>query len=480
MKPSPNSIVSPVQKQRNPLWWVPSLYMAEGIPNVIVVTVALCMFKRLGVNNTETSLFIAWLYLPWVLKPFWSPIVDMVGSKRGWICLMQLIIGAALAGIAFLLPIGASLAWTLALLWLVAFSSATHDIAADGFYMLELNSHDQALYVGIRSTFYRVALILGQGLLIMLAGALEVHLGVPAKAWGITFGVAALLFLMFAGWHVASLPHSRRDASQGYGWFKSIFSYSEGWLLLLSGIICLLLGQPVWVWGGLLSIMVLWNLLVMFHRHFAGHRRSQSAFITFFQKPAIVTAIAFMLLYRFPEALLTPVSKFFLLDPVKAGGLGLSTSEVGFVQGTIGVIGLLLGGVLGGMAVATHGFARWKWSMVCAISLPNIVYVYLAYFQPQDLWNVNVCVFIEQFGYGFGFTAYMMFLLHFARGASETSHYAFCTGFMALSMMVPGWFAGWLQEQTGYLNFFIMVIVLCPVTFLVSALIKVDPLFGKK
>lgn len=413
-------------KKLSPWSWIPTLYMAEGIPNVIVVTVALCMFKRMGIDNTSTSFFIAWLYLPWVIKPFWSPIVDFFGTKRTWIVTMQIVIGAALGGIAFLLPVSFSVAAILALLWITAFSSATHDIAADGFYMLELSSHDQALYVGVRSTFYRVATIFGQGVLIMIAGALETYYGIPAKAWGITFGIAALLFLIFATYHSFCLPHPANDKRPEKR-------------------------EPI-----------------------------LNTFVTFFKKPAILTALLFMLLYRFPEALLTPVSKLFLLDKLSDGGLELTTAQVGFVQGTVGVAGLLLGGILGGIAIARDGFAKWKWPMVIAISIPNAVYIYLAYLQPQSLLSINLCVFVEQFGYGFGFTAYMMFLLYFAKGPSATSHYAFCTGFMALSMMLPGMFAGLLQQYLGYPVFFVVVMVCTVLTFIVSAIIKIEPSFGTK
>lgn len=339
---------------------------------------------------------------------------------------MQIIIGAALGGIAFLLPVSFSVAATLALLWITAFSSATHDIAADGFYMLELSAHDQALYVGVRSTFYRVATIFGQGVLIMIAGALETYYGIPAKAWGITFGIAALLFLIFATYHGFCLPHPANDQRPEKR-------------------------EPI-----------------------------LNTFVAFFKKPAIVTAMLFMLLYRFPEALLTPISKLFLLDKISDGGLELTTAQVGFVQGTVGVAGLLLGGILGGIAIARDGFAKWKWPMVTAISIPNVVYIYLACLQPQSLFSINLCVFVEQFGYGFGFTAYMMFLLYFAKGPSATSHYAFCTGFMALSMMLPGMFAGLLQQHLGYPIFFVVVMACTILTFIVSAIIKIDPSFGTK
>lgn len=427
-----------VKKNTAPYRWVPSLYFAEGIPYVIVMTVALVMYKRLGLSNTEVTLYTSWLYLPWVIKPLWSPVVDMFRTKRWWIVVMQLVIGASLAGVAFTLRMPAGIQWSLAFFWLMAFSSATHDIAADGFYMLELNEHDQSFYVGIRSTFYRFATIAGQGLLIMFAGVLEVYLKNPVRAWSLTFWVAAVIFLGLYLYHRFMLPRPEVDRMAGHG--------ENG---------C----------AGSLA---------------AAFRSFGEPFRSFFSKPQIGVALAFMLLYRFPEALLTKVSPLFLLDRVSAGGLALSTNELGWVQGTVGVFGLLLGGVSGGIAVSSGGFGKWLWPMVLSISLPNAVYIVLAYFQPAGLLFVNLCVFVEQFGYGFGFTAYMLFLIYFSQGPTKTAHYAFCTGFMALSMMLPGMVAGWLQEHIGYLNFFILVMALCPLTFVVAAMIRVDGRFGKK
>ena len=412
-------------KSKAPWRWIPSLYFAEGLPNIIVTFIALIMYKRLGLSNSDATLYTSWLYLPWVIKPFWSPVVDMLRTKRWWILLMQLLIGASLAGVAFSLHCSPMLQWTLAFFWLMAFSSATHDIAADGFYMLQLTPSEQALYVGIRSTFYRVATIAGQGLLLMIAGTLEVYTRRPLQAWSITFGLSAALFLLLYLYHqYYALPRPQSD-------------------------------KPVSSDGHLNKAFI-------------------ETFLSFFRKPGFWAAIAFMLLYRLPEALLTKVCPLFLVDPVSAGGLGLTTSEVGFAQGTLGVIGLTVGGILGGMAAGRDGLKRWLWVMVMAISLPDIVYVVLAYFQPEALHWVATCIFVEQFGYGFGFTAYMIYLMQYAQGPSKTAHYAFATGFMALSMMIPGLFAGYLSELMGYLNFFIFVIGLLPVTFVVSALIKVD------
>ena len=419
-------------KPHSPWAWIPTLYFAQGLPYVAVMTISVIMYKRLGISNAELAFYTGWLNLPWVIKPLWSPFIDLIKTKRWWITWMQLLIGAGLAGIAFTLPTDYFFQLTLAVFWLMAFSSATHDIAADGFYMLGLNTHEQALFVGIRSTFYRIATIAGQGLLIMLAGHLESTTNNIPFAWSITFMVLAGLFLALWAWHKFILP--RPDAD------KAACKVSASTLM-----------QEFW-----------------------------ATFASFFRKKQAGIAILFMLLYRLPEAQLAKMSIPFLIDPVGEGGLGLTTEQIGFVQGTVGIIGLTLGGILGGIAVSRHGLKRWLWPMVCAISIPDIVYVYLSYVQPTSLALVNTCVFTEQFGYGFGFTAYMLYLIYFANGEHKTAHYAICTAFMALGMMIPGMAAGWLQEVMGYQMFFIWIMLCTLATFGVTALLKIDPQFGKK
>lgn len=419
-------------KKTSPWAWIPTLYFAQGLPYVAVMTISVIMYKRLGISNAELAFYTGWLNLPWVIKPLWSPFIDLIKTKRWWITAMQLLIGAGLAGIAFTIPTDYFFQLTLAIFWLLAFSSATHDIAADGFYMLGLSSHEQALFVGIRSTFYRIATIAGQGLLIMLAGHLETTTGNIPFAWSITFMVLAGLFLALWGWHKFILPRPDSD--------KAACQVSASTLM---------------------------------HEFWA-------TFISFFRKEQAGIAILFMLLYRLPEAQLAKMSIPFLIDPVGEGGMGLTTEQIGFVQGTVGIIGLTLGGILGGIAVSRHGLKRWLWPMVWAISLPDLVYVYLSYMQPSSLLLVNTCVFIEQFGYGFGFTAYMLYLIYFADGEHKTAHYAICTAFMALGMMIPGMAAGWLQEVMGYQVFFIWIMICTLATFGVTALLKIDPQFGKK
>lgn len=423
--------------RRNPWAWVPSLYFAEGLPYVAVMTISLIMYKRLGLSNADITLYTSWLYLPWVIKPLWSPFIDIIKTKRWWIISMQLLVGAALGGVAFTIPGPYWLQGSLAFFWLMAFSSATHDIAADGFYMLGLNQHMQAYFVGIRSTFYRIATIFGQGLLVMLAGNLEVITRNVRYSWSLMFYGMAGLFIAFWLWHHYILPRPSEDSMRHI----QDPSLSPSTYILLE----------------------FWRTLK-----------------TFFQKPQVYAGLCFMLFYRMPEGLLAKVSALFLIDTQAQGGLGLSPAEYGLVQGTVGVIGLTIGGILGGIAASRDGLKRWLWPMVMAITLPDLVYVYLSYALPESLFVINICVFIEQFGYGFGFSAYMLYLIYYSQGEHKTAHYALCTAFMALSMMIPGFFAGALQESVGYQTFFLIVIAACSLTYIVSALLDIDPEFGKK
>ena len=418
--------------KRNPWAWVPTLYFAEGVPYVAVMTISLIMYKRLGLSNTDITLYTSWLYLPWVIKPLWSPFIDMLKTKRWWIITMQLLIGAALAGVAFTIPGPWWLQGSLCFFWLMAFSSATHDIAADGFYMLGLDQHEQAYFVGIRSTFYRIATIFSSGLLVGLAGALQVLTRNISYSWSLVFYLMAGLFIALWLYHSWALPKPAEDGERQQRSIRGIVN------------------------------------------------EFRQTVVTFFQKPQVWAGICFMLFYRMPEGLLAKVSALFLVDAGHNGGLGLSDGEYGLVQGTVGVIGLTLGGILGGICASRDGLKRWLWPMVMAITLPDLVYVYLSYVMPSELLVINVCVFIEQFGYGFGFSAYMLYLIYYSMGEHKTSHYALCTAFMALSMMIPGLFAGALQEAVGYQAFFLIVVAACSLTYIVTAFLKIDPEFGKK
>ena len=440
---------SPATRKKPHAWlWIPSLYFASGLPYVVVMSVSVIMYKRLGISNTDIALYTSWLYLPWVIKPFWSPFVDILSTKRNWIIAMQLLIGAGLGGVALTLPMDGFFRLSLAVLWLLAFSSATHDIAADGFYMLGLSPHDQAWFVGIRSTFYRLAMIAGQGLLIMLAGVMEktLHTGGTLAttksalavdpgtfvAWANTFYIMAGLFIAFFAWHRFALPRPAPDVPKLHATLAAVLE------------------------------------------------DSLQTFISFFRKPKIGLILAFLLLFRFSEAQLVKLAAPFMLDSPELGGLALNTGQVGFAYGTIGVIMLTLGGLLGGFLAARHGLKHWLLWMVLAINLPNLVYVFLSSALPDNLLVINLAVGVEQFGYGFGFAAYMLYMLYISNGAHQTAHYAICTGFMALGMMIPGMFSGWLQELLGYQVFFIWVMIATLPSFIVTMLIPLEKSFGRR
>lgn len=605
-------------KSTSPWAWVPSLYFAEGIPYVVVMTVSVIMYKRLGISNADIALYTSWLYLPWVIKPFWSPVVDLLKTKRWWIIIMQLIIGAGLAGVALTIPVPNFFQYTLAFFWLLAFSSATHDIAADGFYMLGLDEHKQAYFIGIRSTFYRLSMITGQGLLIILAGFIESSTGlepvqfsittqttttewqipaetVPHSSMGetqqfivtasdITLGLNKLeseqanaikewahtanlennfvttdktIELNPSWWHqsvsdplkttlkelfgaddkqlnngqvqgnlavvgirlanspesgetvVLNLDRKRGDKDLAIAdgqrlMFTDQNWNKEAWVVIqadpklnaaTSATFEGLSGNIPFAWS--VTFFVLMGLFVCFfiyHRFALPHPASDKAvaesknmlkefgntFVSFFKKENLGVAMIFILVFRLGESQLVKLASPFLLDAREVGGLGLTTGDVGLIYGTIGILFLTLGGLVGGWLASRNGLKHWIWWMTLAINLPNLTYVYLSYFTPDNMWLVSASVAVEQFGYGFGFTAYMLYLIYFSEGKSKTAHYAICTGLMALGMMIPGMISGWLQEIIGYQNFFIWVMICTIPSFLVIRFMKIDPTFGIK
>ena len=419
--------------QKNKSWfWVPSLYYTEGLPYAFVMIVSVVMYKKLNISNSEIALYTSWLYLPWVIKPLWSPLVDIIKTKRFWIIFMQLLIGAGLAGIALTIPTTNMFRYTLAFFWLIAFSSSTHDIAADGFYMMGLTSHDQAWFIGIRNTFYRFAILTGQGLLVIIAGNMENLYNDVSLAWSIVFGISAIIFMIFAIYHKWILPHPLEDNNHEK--------------LELNDVI----------------------------------KNFFKIFISFFKKPQIILAVSFILIYRFGEAQLVKIAPLFMLDTIEMGGLGLSTSEYGFIYGTLGMIMLTLGGIAGGVLVAKNGLSYWIIWMALAMKLPDLVYVYMAYVQPENYYLISFFVATEQFGYGFGFTAYLLYMMMLSEGENKTANYAICTGFMALGMMIPGMFSGLLQETLGYKYFFNWVVLATIPGFILIKFININPNFGIK
>ncbi len=612
-------------KKFSPWAWIPTLYFAEGIPYVVAMTVAVIMYKRLGISNTDIALYTSWLYLPWVIKPFWSPFVDLIKTKRWWIVTMQLLIGAGLAGVAFLIPMPFFFQATLAVLWLIAFSSATHDIAADGFYMLALDSSQQSFFVGIRSTFYRLAMITGQGILIIIAGGLESWTGMEPLQFTVQSSNSIqnelvmpnkdvtvpatdeMTFVAFPSALVLNTNNISPDSLSKIKTFASEQNQKNGFIQLeksaaeikkeeeswwtsrisaplghfiktnfaekrdeVSGSdgkvgnaglvavrltkkpdkdqnvvlnssfakgdksISLLAGERIvftpdnWDKPAYLvveldyklkdevksefkgisgNIKLAWSitffilagfftLIFVYHRFVlprpvSDHSTETNSakdifkefgrtFATFFKKPGVGLAITFLLLYRLGEAMLVKMASPFLLDAREVGGLGLTTGQVGLVYGTIGILSLTLGGIVGGIAASRKGLKFWIWPMALSITLPHLAYLYLSWFMPENFILINIAVAIEQFGYGFGFTAYMLYMIYFADGEHKTAHFAICTGFMALGMMLPGMMAGWLQDLIGYNHFFIWVLICAIPTLAVIPFLKINKEFGLK
>ena len=410
--------------------WVPSLYFAEGLPYAFVMIVSVVLYKKLNISNTEIALYTSWLYLPWVIKPLWSPFVDIIKTKRYWIVLTQLVIGASLAGVALTIPTTNALQYTLVFFWLMAFSSSTHDIAADGFYMLGLSSHDQSWFIGIRNTFYRFAILFGQGIIVIIAGQLENITDNLKLAWSLVFGILSGLFIILAAYHKWALPRPKNDQEEFNTTKEDIVKeYFE-------------------------------------------------IIKAYFKKPQILLIVLFILLYRFGEAQLVKIAPLFMLDSYESGGLGLSTSEYGFIYGTLGIAMLTLGGIVGGFFIAKNGLKYWIIWMALAMKLPDLVYVYMAYSQPDNMTLIGILVSIEQFGYGFGFTAYLLYMMMISDGNHKTAHYAICTGIMALGMMIPGMFSGAIQESVGYTSFFYWVMLSTIPGLILIKFISIDSNFG--
>ncbi len=545
------------KNNRSPWRWIPSLYFAEGIPYIIVMFVASDMYKTLGVANSTLAFWTSILYLPWVIKPLWSPFIDIYSTKRKWIVWMQIILAIAFFGVSLVLHLPWWFQLSLVFLWLMAIASATHDIAADGFYMLALDEHNQAFFTGIRSTFYRLAMIVGLGLLVIITGLILDNTGlktvrvninaVPESQITKTFDKKDIIFTEEEGtpeilvfpeeikvplydtssenpidstviWFVLSAPpENDKDIKMTFGLKKGsqdIFLASNGifefnkdnWDIPKQAVIKVKhnlkksaharfdakAGDIVFSWSvsiGFLGILFL--LLASYHKYVLPAPKSDNSenkkqndsylnvFATFFKKEGIVPSIIFLLLYRFSESQLTKMASPFLLDSRENGGLALSLTEKGLAYGTVGLIALVVGGILGGIVASQHGLKKWIWWMAISINLPNVVYIFLSYALPNNLIVVNICIAIEQFGYGFGFTGYMLYMLYIAgQGEYKTAHFAITTAFMALGMMIPGMMSGAIQEYLGYQHFFIYVILCTIPSFAALWFIKIDPGFG--
>ena len=421
-----------MSKNSNAWLWIPTLYFASGLPYHAITSISDIMYKDMGISNTRIALYTSFLLIPWTIKPLWSPFVEMISSRRKWTLYSQIALAVCFAAIALFVPMNFFLPLTLCAFMIGAFVSSTHDIALDGFYILGLPQEKQSFFSGIRNTFYRIATVFSSGILVMLANKLGHWLGNDSLAWSATFITTAIIMAFLFVYHTKALPHPKNDISREIKSTKEVFGN----------------------FGDIIK--------------------------SYFAKPGIISTILFLLLFRFPEAQLGKIGKLFLMDSIEAGGLGLDKGEIGFVNGVIGIIGLIIGGIAGGICISRKGLRYWLWPMVIAISLPDAVYVYMSLALPHDMTVISSCIFIEQLGYGFGFTAYTLYMIYFAQGKYPTAHFAISTAFMSLGMMLPGMVSGKIQEWLGYENFFIWVMICTIITFAVSALIKIDTQFGKK
>lgn len=419
-------------KNTNAWLWIPTLYFASGLPYHAITSISDIMYKDMGISNTNIALYTSILLIPWTIKPLWSPFVEIFGTRRNWTLYAQIALSLCFAMVALSVPSDNFLLLTLGAFMLGAFVSATHDIALDGFYILGLTQEKQSFFSGIRNTFYRIATVFSSGILVMLANWIGKQFGSDTIAWSATFATTALIMAALFIYHKQMLPKPEKDTSLKTGGFSEVFNS----------------------FGDIIK--------------------------TYFQKPGIWATMLFLLLFRFPEAQLGKIGKLFLMDSITNGGLGLDKGDIGFINGIIGIIGLIIGGIAGGICISRQGLKFWLWPMVIAISLPDAVYVYLSMTIPGNLTIIGSCVFIEQLGYGFGFTAYTLYMIYIAHGKYPTAHFAISTAFMSLGMMLPGMISGKIQEWLGYENFFIWVMACTSVTFIVSALIKIDPKFGRK
>jgi len=545
---------------RSPWSWVPTLYFFQGIPYSIVMVTSGLIYKTMGISIASFAFWTSILYLPWAIKPLWSPYIDVVSTKRKWVVWTQFLLAIAFIAVGIMMPLSFFYPVTLALFGLIAISSASHDIAADGFYMYALDQHKQAFFVGIRSTFYRLSKLTALGLLPVIAGLVLINTGlkpltikvesvkleefvvfdpseininstggkpailvfpeevkIPIFQEGKSAIDSAVIYLALSAppepGETVVVNLSRRSGSKDIDLAKNQsgrFEFtSENWNKPVAARVkvnhnltgkasadfLITAGNVAFSWVVSLGTLGLILLLLAVYNKFMLPRPVENeikekiswnvyreVFVSFFTKPGVIPALMFFLLYRFGEAQLFKIATPFLVDSRTAGGLGMSSAQYGIVYGTIGVAFLTLGGITGGITAAKYGLKKLILLMAFCMNLPISVYIYLSYVQPMpgDLL-IYISIAIEQFGYGFGFTGYMLYMLHYVgESRFKTAEYAIATSLMALGMMLPGMISGSVKEALGYQHFFIYVIICSIPGIIAIKFLKIDPGFGKK
>ena len=391
-------------------------YFGEGLPYAIVNTLMVALLADMGMSNGSVAAITGLLSLPWSLKFLWSPLVDSVSTKRRWMMVMEVIL--AIVFLATCLSLSTSM-WQYCVVVFAASAaicSATYDISCDGFYMKVLPDDAQSFFVGIRNMAYKLGWLLATGVLVWITGSFEKSGMSNTSSWQMTFGIIALIFFgLFASYHFL-LPKTELAtiASNKTGVIESNAKSIKN-----------------------------------------GYIESIRTFFTNRSISDLLFLLLFIFTYRLGEALLSKVTILFLKDATENGGIGLDNEQYGFLYGTLGVLALTVGGILGGILISKYTLRQCILPMALALNIPDLLYVYLAIAQPQSLGIIGTCISVEQFGYGFGFTAYTVYLLQCAKGGHETAHYAFLTALMAIGMTLPTIISGYWQQDLGYTEFFI-------------------------
>ncbi len=479
------------RSQRSPWLFIPTLYFMQGLPVIVVQQLSTAMYEKLGVPilaNTVWTSLIAW---PWVVKMFWGPVVDFNSTKRNWIVVTQAIITAMLGLLVFGLHLPNFFAFTLAALLAIAFLSATHDIAADGYYLLALDKEKQAFFVGIRSTAFRLATWFVMGLLVIIAGMLEKKHS-ETFAWTIALGVGAGSYGLFFLYNLWALPRPVADVNrQAIRPLRLILDLGQVFVMIvgvavflrlfwhaLGAVITMVRHQP-WstfedrfgsaIYGvarlpyaGQLAAAVAVVALALLSTRILFKRTGMApAMATFFTQRKIVPILLFIFLYRFSEVMVAKMAPLFLLTEEAKGGMAISTTTFGLINGVVGVGALLVGGIVGGFVVAKWGLKKTLWPLALCMHLPILMYVWAAFARPE-VWALAGVVTVDMLSYGFGLAAYLVFMMQVSQTTKDyqTSHYAIATGLMALGAMAAGIACGYLQQALGFAHFFVAASIL--------------------
>jgi PAT family beta-lactamase induction signal transducer AmpG len=399
---------------RHLLTWVPSLYLAMGLPNVMVGVVAAIIYKNLGVSNEDIALYTSQLYLPWVLKPLWAPLLEAYRSKRFWVISMEFTMAAALGLIALVLPLADFFKLSLAFFWIVGFASATQDTCADGVFMTTASKKDQARYAGLQGMCWNMGAVVASGLFVSLTGYLHNHAGMSwVECWVIVVLIAATAMAAFGLCHVRVLPPGAPSTLKGEGLAVGLKATTEAW-------------------------------------------------VSFFKKPQIWMMLAVIFFYRFGEGFIEKFGPLFLLDARTAGGLALDNETLGHINGTVGTLTFIAGAFLGGFLVAKRTLPHSFFILALVLNIPHLTYFYLAQTMPTDALTVAVIVSIEKFGFGMGSVGHMLYMMQqVAPGPFRMAHYAMATGVMALTKWGTGTVSGfmWNMVDHNYVSFFGWVLI---------------------